>query len=174
MDDGVRDTIALLERTPGALRALLQGLPAGWLHPFEGEGTFGPVEIVGHLIHGEQTDWIPRLRHILEHGETRPFAPFDRVGFADHIRGRALPDLLDEFQALRTQSLAALQAVNPGAEELRLIGLHPELGRVTLAQLLSTWAVHDLNHLGQLARVMSRRYAEAVGPWKAYLGILNR
>jgi hypothetical protein len=130
--------------------------------------------VVGHLIHGEKTDWVPRMRLILEAGESRPFVPFDRFGFRDAIRGVPISALLDELAARRAENLAAVDAAALTPAQLALRGRHPELGAVTLGQLLATWAVHDLNHLGQVARVMSRRYDRAVGPWKAYLGILNR
>jgi DinB family protein len=174
MDVNLPDVVAILGRTPAALRALLSGLPEPWLTASEGEGTFSPRDVLGHLIHGEKTDWIPRVELILGSGDTRPFVPFDRFGFRDAIRGRSIGDLLDEFEALRTQNLETLRTLGPGGRELAYKGLHPELGPVTLGQLLATWAVHDLNHIGQIVRVMSRQYEVEVGPWKAYLGILNR
>jgi hypothetical protein len=166
------DVVAILERTPGTLRSLLLGLPEEWLRPTEGEGTFGPREVLGHLIHGEKTDWIPRMRVILEAGESRPFEPFDRRGFT--IQGVPTEALLDEFQSLRSSSLRSLDEAALTPEALARRGRHPELGSVTLGELLATWAVHDLNHLGQVVRVMSKRYLEAVGPWKQFLGILQR
>lgn len=169
----VAEVVAVLERTPPMLRALLQGLPEPWLGRHEGEGTFGAREVLGHLIHGEQTDWVPRLRQILESGDARPFVPFDRTGYGD-AAAVAMTDLLNEFETLRRQNLAILDGLALGPSHLSLKGRHPELGGVTLGQLLATWAVHDLNHVAQVVRVMSRRYAAAVGPWKAYLGILKR
>jgi hypothetical protein len=168
------EAISVLRRTPGALRALLEGLPDAWLEANEGEGTFSPRDVVGHLIHGEKTDWVPRIKLILEQGERRPFVPFDRFGFRDAIRGRGMSALLDELEALRTQNLVFLGGLTLDAAQLSLRGMHPELGSVTLGQLLATWSVHDLNHVGQVVRVMSKRYAGAVGPWTAYLGILHR
>lgn len=167
------DIRAILERTPGTLRSLLSGLPPGWLAAQEGPGTFSPVDVVGHLIHGEKTDWIPRARLILEHGESRAFEPFDRFGFRDAIAGVPLPALLDEFDALRSQSLGALDSFGLTPESLERRGTHPAFGPVTLGQLLATWAVHDLNHLGQIVRVMSGRARDEVGPWREYLGILG-
>jgi hypothetical protein len=169
----VSEITAVLARTPAALRALLEDLPEAWVEADEGDGTFSPRDVVGHLIHGEKTDWVPRIRLILEAGESRPFVPFDRFGFREAIRGVPTTSLLAELASLRTANLAFLAglALTPG--QLALKGRHPELGTVTLGQLLATWAVHDLNHLGQVVRVMSRRYADAVGPWKAYLGILK-
>jgi hypothetical protein len=173
MERAVAEAVAILGRTPDVLRALLKDVPAPWLERTEGEGTFAPRDVIGHLIHGERTDWVPRLRHILEFGDARPFVPFDRRGYGP-TEGVAVAALLDEFDVLRRSSLADLEGLSLRAEQLALTGLHPELGRVTLGQLLSTWVVHDLNHIGQAVRVMSKRYAEAVGPWKVYLGILNR
>jgi hypothetical protein len=170
----IGEVVAVLSRTPGTLRALLDGLPDPWLQATEGEGTFGPREVLGHLIHGEKTDWVPRTKLILAHGETRPFEPFDRFGFQDALRDRSTAALLDEFAALRAANLAYLESLSLTPAQLALAGRHPALGRATLGELLATWAVHDLNHVGQVVRVMSRRYGDAVGPWKAYLGILNR
>jgi hypothetical protein len=168
------DVTAVLARTPGTLRALLEGLSAPWVEADEGEGTFSPRDVLGHLIHGEKTDWVPRIRLILEAGEGKPFEPFNRVGFREAIRGISTTALLDEFSSLRTSNLALLSDLSLSPAQLSLKGRHPELGVVTLGQLLATWAVHDLNHIGQVVRVMSKRYGEAVGPWKAYLGILQR
>lgn len=173
MEPVVAEAVSVLERTPGALRALLQGLPAPWVGRHEGEGTFGPVEVLGHLIHGEKTDWVPRMQQILESGDARPFVPFDRHGFGEADAG-AVPALLDELEGLRRANLAWLTSLGLGPAQLELRGRHPELGPVTLGQLLATWVVHDLNHVAQVARVMSARYATAVGSWKAYLGILNQ
>jgi DinB superfamily len=174
MDLSLPELTAVLSRTPATLRALLGDLPPAWIDTREGEGTFSPRDVVGHLIHGEKTDWMPRVRLILESGESRPFVPFDRVGFREAIAGRSIGDLLGELQSLRDANLRALQNLAITPEQLELRGRHPELGSVTLGQLLATWAVHDLNHVDQVVRVMSKRYASAVGPWRAYLGILNR
>jgi len=173
LDPVVSEAVAVLERTPATLRALLQGLPEPWLGRHEGEGTFGAREVLGHLIHGEDTDWVPRIKQILESGDARPFVPFDRRGFAV-TDDMTLTVLLDEFAARRRSSLAFLAGLSLGPTQLALKGQHPELGRVTLGQLLATWTVHDLNHIAQVVRVMSRRYAAAVGPWKVYLGILKQ
>jgi hypothetical protein len=167
------EIVAVLERTPLVLRALLQDLPEPWLGKHEGPTAFSPREVLGHLIHGEKTDWIPRLRVILEHGDARPFEPFDRAGYRDADRV-PVAVLLDELQALRRASLDALARCVLTDADLSRAGRHPELGPVTLGQLLATWAVHDLNHVGQIVRVMSAGCDAAVGPWKQYLGILNR
>ena len=173
MDPKVSEAVAVLERTPAVLRALLQDLPEPWLGRHEGDGTFSPREVVAHLIHGETTDWVPRIKLILEHGDRQPFVPFDRRGYGDAEQA-PVAALLDEFETLRAASLAFVSKASLRDSQMALPGLHPELGPVTLGQLLSTWVVHDLNHIGQLVRVMSTRYQSAVGPWRRYLGILNR
>jgi hypothetical protein len=173
MEQRVAEVTAVLRRTPATLRALLEELPVAWVEADEGEGTFSPRGVVGHLIHGEKTDWVPRIKLILASGETRPFVPFNRFGFEETIRGRPTDELLAEFESLRASNLATLQQLALSPAQLALRGRHPALGPVTLGQLLATWAVHDLGHISQVVRVMGRRYAAAVGPWKAYLGILN-
>lgn len=168
------EVVAVLSRSPAALGALLDGLPEALLTCREGEDTFSPMDVLGHLIHGEETDWVPRIRLILTSGEARPFAPFDRLGFREKIRGRSVGELLDEFRSRRSSNLAFLEGLAPSPAQLARRGRHPELGAVTLGELLATWAAHDLDHIGQVVRVVSRRYSEAVGPWKPYLDILNR
>jgi hypothetical protein len=172
-EPNLSEITAILSRTPAALRALLEGLPAPWLEANEGEGTFSPSDVVGHLIYCEKADWVPRIKLILETGEAKAFEPFDRFGFRG-IEGTSTTALLDELGSLRTSNLAYLNGLSLSPTQLALRGTHPEFGAVTLGQLLATWAVHDLNHIGQVVRVMSKRYGETVGPWKAYLGILNR
>lgn len=166
------DAVAILERTPGSLGALLNGLPNKWIRITEGEDTWSPYDVIGHLIHGERTDWIPRARHILV-GEGRPFDPFDRTAQFQESQGRDLVELLATFSDLRRQNLAALVGMNLTAADFERKGIHPELGEVTLGQLLATWVVHDLDHIAQIARTMSKAYSEAVGPWSAYLSILR-
>ena len=161
------DTIALLERTPAALNAFLRDLPEAWTHRNEGEKTWSALDIVGHLIHGERADWIPRAQRILESGETVPFDPFDRFV---KVEG-TLDEQLDEFARLRAESLAALRAMNLSDADLERRGKHPKLGPVTLSHLLATWAAHDLTHLHQLSRVMAHQYREEVGPWTDFLGV---
>ena len=173
IEHDLHDTIAILTRTPAALDALLRGLPEVWILRNEGEESWSPFDIVGHLIHGDRTDWMPRARMVLEQGETRPFVPFDRHAQERESKGKSLGQLLDEFAALRADNLAQLQAMNLGPQDLALRGRHPALGVVTLSQLLATWAVHDLTHLHQLSRVMAHQYRELVGPWSAYLGVLH-
>ena len=166
-------TIALLERTPASLAALLGGLPDPWIRSNEGLDTFSPYEVVGHLIHGERTDWIPRTRIILEYGESRPFEPYDRFAQQRADPRRPIEKLLDEFAELRAANLATLRGMNLGALDLARRGTHPVLGTVTLRQLLATWAAHDLTHLHQIARVMAHQLREEVGPWTAFLGVLR-
>lgn len=173
MDAGVLENLSVLERSPSVLRALLQDLPDVWLEKYEGADTFGARDVLGHLIHAERTDWVPRIKMILEHGDRQPFAPFDRRGFGDASQMPTVA-LLDEFEALRKANLAFLTSLTLTSAQLALPGRHPELGPVTLGHLLATWVVHDLNHIGQVVRVMSARYKSDVGPWKPYLGILNR
>ncbi len=172
------ETIAVLSRTPATLDALLRGLPNVWARSNEGctkdgEDTWSPFDIVGHLIVGERTDWMPRARIILKHGEARPFDPFDRLAQIKESQGKSLEQLLDEFARLRKENLAALEALNLHPQDLTRHGMHPELGAVTLSELLATWAVHDLTHLHQISRVMAHQYRDAVGPWSAYLGVLK-
>lgn len=169
----VADTVALLSRTPATLDALLRGLPSMWVFSSEGEGTWSPFDIVGHLIVGERTDWIPRARIILEQGEARPFDPFDRFAQFEETKNKSPEQLLDEFARLRAKNVVELQSLNLEAADLARRGTHPSLGVVTLSQLLATWVAHDLTHLHQLSRVMAYQYREAVGPWSVYLGVLK-
>lgn len=173
MEHNLPQTISLLTRTPAALNALLRDLPETWTLRNEGENTWSVFDIVGHLIHGERTDWMPRARTILQFGEGQPFAPFDRWGHIQESQGKPLEQLLDEFAHLRSENLDELRALNLRPQDLHLRGRHPALGAVTLSQLLATWAIHDLNHLHQLSRVMAHQYRDAVGPWSAYLGVLQ-
>jgi hypothetical protein len=167
------DAIAVLSRTPATLNALLRGLPDMWVRRNEGRDTWSAFDIMGHLIAGERTDWIPRLRIILETGEARQFEPFDRLAQFEENQGRSLDQLLDDFARLRRENLAALQALNLQHEDLTRRGRHPALGVVTLSELVATWAVHDLTHIHQLSRVMAHQYRNAVGPWSAWLGVLQ-
>lgn len=166
--------IQVLERTPQSFRALLGGLTEAWTAPNEGPDTFSAFDNVGHLIHGERTDWIPRARIILEQGPNRRFEPFDRFAQYRETRGRTLAQLLDEFASLRAENLSTLRGWNLSEAQLALEGEHPSLGRVTLHQLLAAWVAHDLGHLAQTARVLAKQYREAVGPWRQYLPVLDR
>ena len=167
------EALQVLSRTPATLRALLAGLDDEWLAADEGPDTFSPRDVVGHLIYGEETDWMPRLRIILEHGPSRPFTPFDRFGFKEKYGRMGIDGLLGRFAELREENLRQLRALALTPMQLELPGTHPELGPVTLSQLLATWVGHDLNHVGQVVRVMAHRYRDAVGPWRAYLRILQ-
>jgi hypothetical protein len=167
------DSVRILRSTPGVFRAVLETLPEEWLHAREGAETFSAIDVLGHLIYGEQTDWIPRARIILECGEARPFDPFDRRGFLPLLEGRNVADLLSMFADLRGQNLEALGRMHLGEAELDLTGTHPALGRVTMRNLIAAWAVHDLGHTAQVARVLASRYRSDVGPWHEYLPILN-
>ena len=166
--------MAVLERTPPALSALLAGLPPSWTEADEGPETWSPYVVVGHLIHGERTDWIPRARIILAQGPDRRFAPFDRFAQLEESRGKSLAELLEEFARLRAASLATLAGWRLTDEQLALRGEHPALGAVTLRELLATWVAHDLGHVAQIARVMAKQYRDAVGPWREYLPVLHR
>lgn len=166
-------SIALLRRTPAVLDALLRDLPEIWTMRGEGGDTWSAFDVVGHLIYADRTDWMPRARMILEFGDSRPFEPFDRWGQVRESQGKQLGQLLDEFAAVRSEKLAELRALNLRPEDFQRRGRHPALGGVTLSQLLATWAAHDVNHLHQIARIMAHQYREAVGPWSAYLGVMQ-
>jgi hypothetical protein len=166
--------IAVLERTAPTLRALLRGLSPAWADATEGPETWSPYVIVGHLIHGERVNWVPRAQLILAQGPNRRFAPFDRVARLRESQSESLDDLLNEFARLRAANLTTLAGWRLTDAELALEGEHPEFEVVTLRQLLATWVAHDLGHVAQTARVMAKQYREAVGPWRAYLPILNR
>ena len=169
----VEEAAAVLARTPGALDALLRGLPDDWIGANEGGETWSPFDVVGHLIHGEQTDWMPRVRIILEHGESRPFDKFDRFAQLAASEGRSLGSLLEEFAALRDENVRQLLGLQLAEADLDRRGRHPELGGVTLRQLLATWVAHDLDHVVQISRVLARQYSDEVGPWRAYLRIIS-
>jgi hypothetical protein len=163
----------VLRRTPAVFSALLGGMPDRWTRATEGEGTWSPFDIVGHLIHGERTDWIPRVEHILRHGDAVAFPSFVRDAMLEQSRNRPMAELLDAFASLRAESLARLAALRLGPADLERRGLHPELGPVTLGQHLATWTTHDLGHVAQAVRVMAKQYRDAVGPWRAYLSIVG-
>jgi len=164
----------VLRRTPATLNSLLSHLPDEWVFSNEGPDSWSPFDVLGHLIHGEEADWIPRAKIILEYGESRAFEPFDRFAMFEKSRGKSLGDLLAEFERLRGESLTELEGMKLTPAVLGRRGMHPELGVVTLSELLSTWVVHDLGHVGQIVRVMAKQYGEAVGAWRAYLPILSR
>lgn len=174
MSFALSEARAILERTPATFRALLAGLHDSWTECDEGSETFSAVENLGHLIHGERTDWIPRARIIMAEGRSRSFDRYDRFAQRRESAGKSVNDLLDEFAQLRSANLATLQSWNLSDEDLSREGQHPDLGTVTLVELLATWCVHDLSHIAQTARVMAKRYRQEVGPWRQYLPILER
>jgi hypothetical protein len=173
MNFDLEHSILILERTPASVRAQLFGLPDEWTRQNEGPETFSAFDVVGHLIDGEETDWIPRARIILAGGDDPRFQPYDRFRHRERNRGRSLESLIEEFERLRRESLATLRSMALDETRLELPGNHARLGRVSLRQLLSAWVVHDLGHLAQIARVMAKQYTDAVGPWVQFLPVLT-
>lgn len=172
MQAALPDIIVILRNTPATLRALLADLDSKWIVKNYGPETFCPFDVVGHLIHAERTDWIPRARMILDHGDSRAFEPFDRYAMYETSKGKTIGALLDEFELARRASVAALEALNLTEADLDRRGTHPALGPVTLGQLLATWPVHDLNHIHQICKCMAWQYRDEIGPWRAYVGVL--
>jgi len=173
MEHKLEHTIALLAHTPAALNALLRDLPEMWTLRNEGEKTWSVFDVVGHLIYAERMNWIPRVRMLLQFGESRAFEPFDRQGYVRESQGKSLGQLLDEFARVRSESLGELRTLNLQPEDLARHGRHPAVGAVTLSELLATWAAHDLTHLHQISRIMAYQYREAVGPWSKFLGVMQ-
>lgn len=173
LDFNLEHAIEVLSRTPAVLRLTLDGIPAELANARDGEGTWSAYDVVGHLIHGERTDWIARARIILDQGETRTFDRFDRHAQFDESAGKSFEALLASFEQLRAESLGTLRAMNLTTADLDRTGTHPEFGRVTLAQLLATWVAHDQGHLVQIHRTLARQYRHAVGPWTAYLSVMH-
>jgi len=173
MNQNLESTLALLSRTPGTLNALLRDLPAVWTFNNEGDKTWSPYDVVGHLIHGERTDWMPRVKMILQFGETQTFVPFDRWAQERESQGKSLANLLDEFARLRAENLDELRKLSLQETDLSRRGRHPALGTVTLSELLAAWAGHDLTHVHQISRTMAYQYREAVGPWRKFLGVMQ-
>ncbi len=173
MDFRIAEAVPVLQRTPAVVRDLLLGLSPAWTQAAEGPGTWTPFDVVGHLIHGERTDWMPRVEHILRHGDRVPFVPFDREAMFAASQGHSLSELLDTFAELRARNVDRLAALKLTDADLARAGRHPDLGTVTMGQLLATWVAHDLDHIRQIVGVMARQYGEAVGPWRAYLSILR-
>jgi hypothetical protein len=170
----LEETKILLRRTPDVLEALLRGLPDPWVHEDEGPDTWSSFDVVGHLIEAEETNWIPRMRHLVAHGESAVFPPFDRCGFGEKSKGKSMAEMLGTFEKARARSLRELDELRLTPGDLGRKGRHPDFGPVTLGQLLATWALHDLNHLRQIVEALARQHAEAVGPWRAFLGILEK
>ena len=173
MDFSLENTLDILRRTPGILTLMLKDLSGDWTILNEGKDTWSAYDIVGHLIHGEKTDWVPRMDLILSSETNKTFEPFNRFAQFEASKGKTLTTLLDEFTALRAENIRKVETRKLASSELVLKGIHPAFGELTLAQLLATWAVHDLSHIGQVARVMAKQYKEAVGPWVAYLTVLQ-
>jgi hypothetical protein len=173
MPSNLTGTIALLERTPSTLNALLNGLPESWTSRNEGDGTFTVPDVIGHLIYADKENWLPRAHRILEHGESKPFGKFDRWGHAEDCRYKSLPQLLDEFANIRAACLDELRSLDLQPAQLALRGNHPALGPVTLSELLATWAAHDLTHIHQITRIVAGSYRDEVGPFAAFLGVLK-
>lgn len=169
----LENTISLLTRTPAALDALLRDLPEAWTLRNEGNETWTAFDVLGHLIYADRTDWMPRAKTILQFGDKQPFAPFDRLGHVRESQGKSLAELLDEFARVRAESIAELRALALQPKDLERSGRHPALGAVTLSELLATWAAHDLTHLHQISRIMAHQYRQFVGPFGAYLGVMQ-
>ena len=173
MNFDLNHSIDLLSRTPETLRTLLAGLPNDFVRSDEGDNTWSPYEVLGHLIHGEKTDWVPRAQIIISDRADKTFEPYDRFAQQQADQSRSIEVLLDEFASLRAQNLETLKSMNIAEAQLDETGIHPALGTATLRELLATWTTHDLGHIAQIARVMAKQYQSEVGPWKAYLGILK-
>ena len=173
MPHNLQQTLALLRNTPATLNALLRDLPESWTLSNEGADTWTIYDVVGHLAYGETSDWLARAKTILNHGESKTFTPFDRLGQTRSSQGKSLTQLLDDFATLRAENLHELQSFNLSASDLERRGLHPSFGPVTLSQLLAAWTVHDMTHLHQISRILAHQYREAVGPWQKFLGVLH-
>jgi uncharacterized damage-inducible protein DinB len=170
----IEKSIEILERTPAVLDAMLTGISADWTENNEGGETWSVFDVLGHLVHGEKTDWIARAEIILSDGRNKAFEPFDRFAQFEESKGKTLRELLDEFKELRQKNIAVLRSKKLTGKNLEQKGIHPAFAEVTLAQLLATWTVHDLDHISQISRVMAKQYKEDVGPWVEYLRILNQ
>jgi hypothetical protein len=168
------DSIDILERTPLILEEFLRDLPSKWIRNNEGGSSWSPFDVVGHLVHGEKTDWVPRMHIILSNNEKKDFESFDRFAQFDNNQGKSLNELLNEFRDLRKMNIIKLRKANIQAIDLKKTGIHPQFGTVTLRQLLASWVVHDLTHINQISRVLAKQYASEVGPWKRFMGVLRR
>lgn len=173
MDYNIDNAVIILKRTPAVLRTLLEGLDDSWLISNEGQDTFSPYDVVGHLLHGEQTDWTVRVKRILEHGTAIAFDPYDRFAMYEESKGKTISNLLDEFEEERNKNIAWLLSLGLTAVDLDKKGLHPKLGEVTMKNLLATWVVHDLTHIAQITRVMAKQYKEEIGPWTEFFRLLH-
>jgi hypothetical protein len=173
MNFTIDKSIEILERTPDVLKSMLSGLSSEWTLANEGDGTWSAYDVIGHLIHGERTDWIPRAKVILSGKDNRQFTPFDRFAQFSESREKSLQELLSEFELLRKENLNWLVEKRINDKDLEEKGIHPDFGEVSLSQLLATWVVHDLTHIAQISRVIAKQYKEAVGPWIVYLRVLQ-
>jgi DinB superfamily len=173
MQYSLNKSAQILERTPAVLKALLLGVDEEWLMSNEGPETFSPYDVVGHLIHGEKTDWTERTKMVLEFGTSKPFEPYDRFAQFEESKGKSIEQLLAEFEVLRKKNMEWLQSLNLTDADLEKKGMHPSLGEVNLKNLLSTWVVHDLTHIAQVTRVMAKQYKEEMGPWPQYFRVLS-
>lgn len=173
MEFNLDDAINVLSRSPNVLRAILQGLPSEWIKSNEGENTWSPYDVLGHLIHGERTDWITRAKTVLKEGEEKVFKPFDRFAQFTESQGKSLEELLDIFESLRQENIQTLKEMKLSQQDLTKTGTHPELGKVQLKELLATWVAHDLDHIVQISRTMAKQYKEEVGPWHKYLSVMK-
>ncbi|GJM23640.1 MAG: hypothetical protein DHS20C16_00550 [Phycisphaerae bacterium] len=174
LDFNLEESADVLSRTPGVLKAMLSSLPEHWTSNNYGADTFSPFDVVGHLIHGDQTDWITRTRQILETQDTEPFVPFDRYAMYEKSQGKTIAELLDEFEQVRSEALDDLTNLGITGAQLELTGKHPVLGSVKLRELLATWVAHDLNHIHQVAKCMAHQYKDAIGPWVGHLGVFPK
>lgn len=173
MNFDLEKSILILERTPAVLVQLLSGLPDDWVMHNEGGDTWSPYDVVGHLVHGERTDWMVRTKIILDEGTRRTFDVFIRTAMFEESKGKSLGDLLAEFKSARAENLKTLRSLKLTEKDLDKKGIHPKFGEVTLRQLLSTWTIHDLTHLAQIARVMAKQYKEEIGPWIEYMRLVR-
>lgn len=169
----LEQSIGILERTPAILRSMLSGLPDEWTNSNEGEDSWSPFDVMGHLVHGERTDWIPRTFIIMNDSDQKTFAPYDRFAQFGESEGKSLADLLDEFESLRKSNLEQLKGFGITSSDYLREGIHPSLGPVTLSNLLSAWVVHDQGHIAQICRVLAKQYKDEVGPWTKYMTILK-
>ena len=169
----VEHALQILSRTPATVRALVSGLGDEWTKPNEGADTFSVFDVVGHLVDGEETDWIARAQIILVEGDNGTFDPYDRFRHYERNRGRSIESLIDELEQLRTRNLDLVKAWNLDDHKLALTARHPLLGMVTMRQLLSAWVVHDLGHIAQISRVMAKQYRDEIGPWAPYLPVVT-
>lgn len=170
----INKSIEILEKTPAVLQHLLGGISKGWTQNNEGDDTWSPFDVVGHLVHGEKTDWIPRLQLIMQHSDSQTFEPYDRFAQFKLSEGKSMSDLLEEFGSCRKNNISILKGLNLSEEDLKRKAIHPSLGLVTMKQLIAAWVVHDLGHIAQISRVMAKQYQTEIGPWSQYLTIVQR